>query len=110
MLFPWKIENFDELQLPLSLISFAEIMHTFPSYECLQKGVRDFLIFFRSCVIDKLGFCECVETWFFFILANNSSSKQNKKNPKQHFIDTDKYETHTKFQQKLELVKVFNFV
>ena len=27
--FVWKIENFDELQLPLSLIFFAEILHTF---------------------------------------------------------------------------------
>ena len=28
-LFVWKIENFDELQLPQSLIFFAEILHTF---------------------------------------------------------------------------------
>ena len=54
MLFPWKIENFDELQLPLSLISFAEIMHTFPSYECLQKGVRDFLIFLDLVLLINL--------------------------------------------------------
>ena len=25
----WKIENFDELQLPQSLIIFAEILHSF---------------------------------------------------------------------------------
>ena len=30
-LFVWKIENFDELQLPQSLIFFAEILHTFPT-------------------------------------------------------------------------------
>ena len=29
--FVWKIENFNELQLPLSLIFFAEILHTFSS-------------------------------------------------------------------------------
>ena len=29
--FVWKIENFDELQLPKSLIFFAEILHTFPT-------------------------------------------------------------------------------
>ena len=27
--FVWKIENFDELQLPYSLIFFDEILHTF---------------------------------------------------------------------------------
>ena len=27
--FVWKIENFDELQLPQSLVFFAEILHTF---------------------------------------------------------------------------------
>ena len=27
----WKIENFDELQLPQSLIFFAEILHLFPT-------------------------------------------------------------------------------
>ena len=35
------------------------------------------------------------------ILSNNSSSKQNKKNPKYPFVDIDKQETCTKFQQKL---------
>ena len=32
-----KIENFDELLLSF----FAEILHTFPPYQCLQKGVWD---------------------------------------------------------------------
>ena len=41
-LFARKIENFDELQLPKSLIFFAEILHTFPTYLYLQKAVRDF--------------------------------------------------------------------
>ena len=60
-----------------------------------------FLILFRSWVIDKPGFCECVETRSFLILANNSSSKQNKKNPEHPFVDTGKYETCAKLQQKL---------
>ena len=30
--FVWKIENFDALQLPYSLIFFAEILHTFSTY------------------------------------------------------------------------------
>ena len=35
-------ENFDELQLPYSSIFFAETLHTFPTYQCLQKRVWDF--------------------------------------------------------------------
>ena len=40
--FVWKFENFDELQLPYSSIFFAETLHTFPTYQCLQKSVWDF--------------------------------------------------------------------
>ena len=43
-----------------------------------------FQTLFRSGVIDKPGFCECIETRYFFILENNSSSKQNKKNLTPH--------------------------
>ena len=32
----------DGLQLPLSLIFFVEVLYTFPTYQCLRKGVRDF--------------------------------------------------------------------
>ena len=37
-----KIENFDELELPKSLIFFAETLRMFPTEICLQKGFRDF--------------------------------------------------------------------
>ena len=43
-----------------------------------------FLILFRSWVINKNGFSECV----FF--ASNSRSKQNKTNPEHPFVDIDK--------------------
>ena len=33
---------------PNSSIFFAETSHTFPTYQCLQKGVWDFFILFRS--------------------------------------------------------------
>ena len=36
-----------KLKLPQSLIFFAEILHTFPTYQFLQKGVRDF---FKFCL------------------------------------------------------------
>ena len=38
-----KIENLDELQLPKSLIFFAETLRMFPIEICLQKGFRDFV-------------------------------------------------------------------
>ena len=60
-----------------------------------------FLILFRSSVINKTGFCECVETRYFLILANNSSSKQNLKNPTHPFVDIGKQGTCAKFQQQL---------
>ena len=43
------------------------------------KGCEGFSILFRSWLINKTGFCEYVETKYFLILENNSSSKQNEK-------------------------------
>ena len=51
--------------------------------------------------MNKTGFYECVETGYFFILGNNSSSKQKKRNPVHHFVDIGKNRTCAKFQQKL---------
>ena len=36
----------------------------------------------------------------FLIFANNSRSKENKKNPEHPFVDIGKLETYAKFQQK----------
>ena len=38
-------ENFDELQLSYSSIFFAETLHTFSNYHCLNKGMWDFFYF-----------------------------------------------------------------
>ena len=35
--------DFHELEVPNSSIFCAETSHTFPTYQCLQKGVRNFL-------------------------------------------------------------------
>ena len=90
-LFVWKIENFDELQLPQSLIFLAEILHMFPNWQCLQNGVRDFFVvvvcLFRFWVINKNVKNESVESRSFSIFANNSRSKQNNKNPEETFVD-----------------------
>ena len=37
----------------------------------------------------------------FLTLANNSGSKQNKKNPTYRFVDIGKWETYVMFQQKI---------
>ena len=40
-----NVKKLGELQLPYSSIFFAETSHTFPTYQCLQKSVWDFLNF-----------------------------------------------------------------
>ena len=63
------------------------------------KGCSGFFILFRSWVIDKHNFCEFVETRSSFILANNSSSKQNK-NFEHPFLDIVKLEAWARFRRK----------
>ena len=58
------------------------------------------IFFFRSWVINKNVKNECVES-SFFIFANNTRSKQNKKNPKHSFADIGKKKTCAKFKQKI---------
>ena len=70
---------------------FAETLHTFSTYQCLQKGVWNFFISFRSWVICKnlkrLGF----NTLVFYTFINNSwSIQQNKKNSTHPFVDITK--------------------
>ena len=60
-----------------------------------------FFILLRSWVISNSVKIEFVETRSFLIFANNSRSKQNKKNPAHAFVDTGKYETCVKFEQKI---------
>ena len=40
----------------------AEILHSFPTYQYLQKSVQGFSVLFRFWVIDKPGVRECVKT------------------------------------------------
>ena len=82
---------------------------------CLGGGRGGEGILFRSWVINNNVKNECVETRPFFILANNSRSKQNKKNPEHTLVEIGKQEMCAKFQQKIlksmvvGVVKVFNF-
>ena len=75
-----NVKTFDELQLPYSSIFFGETLHTFPTYQCLQKGVWDFFfILFRSWVVDKNVKRPGFYALGFYIFINNSRSKQNLK-------------------------------
>ena len=91
------LENFEELQLPQSLIFYAEILHTFPTYHCLQKGIQGFLL----CLINLVSVS--VQKSGLFILANNGRSKQNETTLKNPFEHIGKQETCAKFQQNLTL-------
>ena len=42
----------------------------------------------------------------FLVFANNSRSKENKKNPEHIFVDISKYKTCVKFQQKILNFKI----
>ena len=74
----------------LEFIFFVEILHTFPTYQCLQKSVRDFFILFRSWITCKnwkwRGFYTLTEV----IFLNNSILKRNKKNTEPLFVDIGK--------------------
>ena len=104
-----KKENFEQLQLLQSSIFFAETLHTFPTYQCLQMGVSDFFYLFRSCVTCKNKKRPGFYTLVFDIFLKNSRSNKVKK------FRTTLQESCAKFQQKMlnfvavRLVKVFNF-
>ena len=78
---------FDELQLSYSSIFFAKTLHTFSTYQWLQKGVWDFFISFsfffffnfRSWVICKNLKGSDFYKLGFYTSINSSRSKQNKK-------------------------------
>ena len=76
-----KKENFEQLQLLQSSIFFAETLHTFPTYQCLQMGVSDFFYLFRSCVTCKNKKRPGFYTLVFDIFLKNSRSKQSKQIP-----------------------------
>ena len=92
------LNNWTTIKFNIFCWNFA---HVFVLRISTKWCVRIFFILFRSWVIDKPGFCEWVETSYFFILTNNSSSKQNKKNSTDHFVDNGQSGTCAKFQQKL---------
>ena len=81
-------------------------------YFLLKFCTRFLLTNIYKRVFRTFLFCldlELLKTWslrvcrnhVFFILTNNSRSKQNEKNPKHPFVDLRKFETCAKFQQKL---------
>ena len=76
--------------------------HTFPTYQCLQKSVRDFFLFclyleLFAKIKKDLDFTHS----FFYTFINKSRSKQNKTNPAHHLVDITKQKICAKFQQKI---------
>ena len=64
------------------------------------EGCSGFFLF-RFWSINKNVKNDHVEARLFLIFANNSRSKQNKKNPEHPFVGTGKQETCAKFQKKI---------
>ena len=94
--FVWKFENFDKLQLSYSSIFFAETSHTFPTYQCLQRGVGFFLFQLDLELFAKI-IKDLVSTQSCFTLLLITQDLNKIKN------------SHTRFCRHLELLKVFNF-
>ena len=76
-----RLENWNLWQAP-STIEFNIFCWNFaciPTYQSLQKGIRDIFILFWSWVICKNKKWTGFYTLIFYIFINNSRSKQNKK-------------------------------
>ena len=81
---------------------FVEILHTFLTYQCLQKSVQDFFLFrldlelFAKIKNDLIS-TRSKKPGFFHIFINHSGTKQTKKNPEHCFADIVKWETRVWF-------------
>ena len=49
----WISNCIQMFELYSNVRMFAETSHTFPTYQCLQKGLWDVFVLFRSWVISK---------------------------------------------------------
>ena len=87
---PENLKTLMSSNYPTVQYFFAETLHTFSTYQCLQKGLWDFSILFRSWVICKHWKRPGVHTLVFYTFMNNSRSKQKKKNPTHPFVDITK--------------------
>ena len=71
---------FDELQLSYSSIFFAKTLHTFSTYHCLKKSVRDFFFFYLDLDLFAKIKKDLVSTHSFFtlLLINQDLNKIKK--------------------------------
>ena len=77
-------------------------MHTFPNYQCLQKGVRDFLKFCLGLELFAKIKKGLVSTHSQKSgLSITQDLNKVKENPEQPFVDIGKKETCAKFQQNI---------
>ena len=85
------MENFDELQLPQSLILFCWNFAHFCNLTVSTKECSGFFfILFRSCVIDKNVKNECVETTSFLFLQIIQDIYKIENNFEDLYVDTGK--------------------
>ena len=83
----YNLKTFTSSNYSVVQYFFAGTSHTFPTYQCLQKGVLDFFILFGCWVIFKNKKRPGFYTLVFYIFISNSRSKQNLKNPAHPFVD-----------------------
>ena len=66
-------------------------------FQCLLKGVLDFLFCINLEIFAKIKKARFLETRFFYIFINNSRSKQKEKNSEHTFVDVRKQKMCAKF-------------
>ena len=79
-----------------TVTKFNIILLTFCTRFLLSNVFKGVLLFINKNVKN-----ECVETRSFLIFANDSRSKQNKKNTEHSFVDISMQKTCAKFQQEI---------
>ena len=77
-------------------IFFAETSQTFPTYQCLQKGDRDYFYFLQI-----LSYLQKIKRPRFYTLGITQDLNKIKKNLEHPFVEIAKQETCAKFQQKI---------
>ena len=83
---PKNLKTLTSSNYPTVKYFFNETSHTFPTYQCLQKGVREFFYFVYVLSYSKKLKRPGFYTLIFYIFINNSRSKKLLKNPEHPFL------------------------
>ena len=88
-----------------SLIFFDEILYTFPSYQCFQKGVRNFFLFCLDLELLINLVSVGVQKPGLFVFWQKTQVLNKIKSPTHPFVNIGKQGTCAKFLQKLRKFK-----